>query len=264
MIDVSSSNPIFIGFCGPAGSGKTSTAKSIVPASSFSFYGDIANPNDPDGSIVWDHLWFAMPLYEIANYRLMTEGPESKDRIMYGIHDVLNSVMQRRIPYDDLIELVYDVYSMPCKVEGTKPRSFLQNVGSYCRNLYKDCFTDYIKYKIYNNYRNISIEFDRNDMDPPTYMAIISDVRMPNEAQMIKSQQNNILIKFTASKEVLNERLMNRDGLLLTSDQTNHESEKGVNEIPDEWFDIIIDTSDMTVEDQAKAVRDFMKVGING
>jgi hypothetical protein len=263
MIDFSSSNPTYVGFCGPAGSGKTSTAKTIVPSSSFSFYGDVTKSDNYD-SILWDHFWFAMPLYEISNYRLMTEGMNVKDRIMYGVHEVLNNVMQRRISYDDLIELVYDVYAAPCVVEGTKPRSFLQSVGSMCRNLYKDCFTDYIKYKVYNTYKTISAEYERIDMDTPPYLAIISDVRMPNEAAMIKAQSSNLLIKFTASEKILKDRLMDRDGILLTSSQSNHESEKGVNEIPDEWFDLILDTSDMTVEKQAQAVKNFMKVGING
>lgn len=262
MIDFSSSNPVYIGFCGAAGSGKTSTARAIVPSSSFSFYGDVSNYSD--NNILWDHFWFAMPLYEISNCRLITEGTDVKDRVMYGIHDIVNSVMQRKIAYDDLIELVYDIYAMPCKIEGTKPRTFLQDVGSLCRDLYKNCFTDYIKYKVYNTYRAIISEYDRNDLDPPTYMAIVSDVRMPNEAEMIKNQPNNILIKFTASKEVLDKRLIDRDGLLLTSSQTSHESERGVNEIPEEWFDLVLDTDNLTVEQQAEAVKNFMKVGTNG
>jgi len=55
--------PIIIGLAGKAGSGKTSVAESIVPKGSFDTnkYG-----------MKWDHLFYALPLYEMASIKKNT------------------------------------------------------------------------------------------------------------------------------------------------------------------------------------------------
>ena len=49
--------PIVIGLAGKAATGKTSVAEKIVPK---------AQINSVSNHIVWDHIFFALPLYELA------------------------------------------------------------------------------------------------------------------------------------------------------------------------------------------------------
>ncbi len=247
--------PIYVGFCGPAGSGKTSTAKKIVPGITVSLLSDPSSFPD----VIWGHHWLSQPLYEMASTLTELYGEELTDRKLYALHDIVNSIMMKRIPYDDLVELVYDIYHMPVdNYDGQKPRTFLQTVGDMCRNQYEDCFSNYVKYKIYNTYRSECIEYDRHDQDEPWYIGIVEDVRTVREAKMIKDQPNNILIKFTASPAVLRDRLLNRDGVDLAPEQASHRTENEFNGIPDEDFDLILDTDSLSVDDQAEVVYDYI------
>lgn len=254
--------PIYIALSGPAGSGKTATANTIVPRSSIGAYGNIETSSkdvlkevstNAFPSTVWDHFFFAMPLYDMLEAKT-TIGDEAQSRALYSLHKILNSIMMERIPYEDLVELVYDIYSLPIDTNGAKPRTFLQTAGDICRKLEENCFANYIKYKTFDTYRSIAAEYDRYDEDPPWYFSVVSDLRMPNEAKMIKDQANHMMFKFTASPEVLAKRIYVRDGITLTQEQASHHSENLFDKIPDEWFDLIIDTTDMTLLEQATTV----------
>jgi hypothetical protein len=251
--------PIYIGFAGPAGSGKTSTANYIVPKSTGSAYGQIeTSTSDIWGNItveqfpdvIWDHFYFALPLYDMVNYKSV-EGSDSQNRALYGLHEVANGLMMRSIPYDDLVELVYDLFALPLDSNSEKPRSFLQQAGDLCRAQREDCFARYIKYKVYDNWRSIHLDYDRQDQDPPWYIAIISDIRYANELEMIKSQPNHLTFKFTASPEELRRRIEDRDGMRMSEEQANHPTEAG---IPDDEFDYVIDTTGMSMNDQVQMV----------
>ncbi len=264
--------PIYVGLGGVAGTGKTSTAKRIVPASSASSYGDVSPSNNeldallwehigsnPFPKIVWDHYWFAMPLYDMYNARVDIQGEDKKDRTLYAIHDVVNSLMSKGIPYDDMVELVYDIYSFPLQSDlNEKPRTFLQLVGDLCRAQNPDCFANYIKYKVYDRYRTVMSEYSRADEDEPWFISIVSDLRMPNEAEMLKSRTNNILIKFICEDKVRAERIEDRDGKPMDASQQQHKSETSLALIPDEMYDLILDTTDMTLKEQATAVYTYI------
>ena len=247
--------PIYVGFVGPAGAGKTFTAKSIVPPSSAALYGD----PKMFPSIIWDHQWMSLPLYSVYNARTQTLGVDRENRILYSIHEIVNSVTMKHLSFDNMIELIYDLYSLPItNSEDEKPRTFLQQAGDLFLKDNEMCLAKYAKYKIYSMWRSACVEYDRNDLELPWYIGVISDVRQPHEAKMIHDQRNNLLIKFKADKETLNERLLNRDGILLSDTESVHRTEAQVDLIPEDWYDLVIDTTILSKEEQVKAVKDFI------
>lgn len=258
--------PLFVGFAGNAGSGKTETARAIVPASSFASYGDVDRNNqlgDAFPHTVWDHYWLSLPLYEMYEIRTKTIGVDQKDRILYALSDVVNEIMKKNIPFDDMIELVYSIYSFPIDSNEEKPRNFLTGVGDLCRNLHNECFIDYIKYKLLDLWRGHQVEYGRLNQDPPLYIPIVSDVRMLHEAQMILDQPNHLLLKFNVSEKVQAQRLTERDGQTISPEQLSHDTETSLNDIPEDWFDFIIDTDELTLEDQAKMVYTLIANTVN-
>lgn len=256
--------PIYVGFSGKAGTGKTSTANKIVPSTSVSSYGEVETNSaiwggmgdDAFPSLVWDHFYLARPLYDLYEARTNIMGEDAQDRILYAIHDVVHSLMMKNIPYDDLIELVYDIFHFPLGPGEGKPRSFLQQVGDLCRSKYDLCMSNHMKYKVYNAWQNLSSEYHSHEEDPPWYVAIVSDVRRIDEAEMLRTRPNNFMVKFTASPEELRDRLYSRDGTFMTTEQMSHVSEMESEQIPDDWFDLILDTTGMTLTEQASAVYD--------
>lgn len=120
-----------IGLAGRAGSGKTSVAETIVPKGSFDSlkYG-----------AKWDHIFFALPLYEMFSAKKNIEGHNKESRIKYAIHETLFDLYGRSpigiIPdYDDLISKVNDIYNLKIDSSEYKPRSFLQKAGDICKKV---------------------------------------------------------------------------------------------------------------------------------
>jgi len=252
--------PLIIGFAGRAGSGKTSVAENIVPKGSISL-----NKH----GIKWDHIFFALPLYELASAKKNIKGFNQSSRRLYAIHDVLYDLFGSSpiadVPsYDDLIEMVHEVYDLAIEPEGVKPRTFLQKTGDICRNFDKDCFTKWAIRKSNSLYRKYITELASTDidsyLDQSEQMAIIiSDVRFENEAQAILDQPNGIVVYFDASNETLNERILKRDGKPMTDEQLNHKSEKYIENIKN-IATIIISSDNMSVEEQANAT--LKQIGI--
>lgn len=247
-----SDSPIIIGLSGQAGTGKTSVAEGIVPKGRL----NIENSN-----FIWDHIFFALPLYELASIRTTVRGLRQKERQLYAIHNVVYDLYGGSpigdIPdYDDLVELVYDIYSLPIEYD-IKPRSFLQQAGDLCRNLDPDCFANWAirkAKKMHQEYLNGLSE----DAEKLPFIVIISDVRFMNEAKAIKSTDNSILINFMASEGVRHERLFGRDGYLMSDEQKSHSSENEMH-LVQEISDVIIDTDNMNVDQQVKNTIDFIK-----
>jgi hypothetical protein len=246
--------PIVVGLAGQAGVGKTATADLIVPA--------VQTPT-PLGSYqcVWDHLYFAMPLSAMVNTRYKTQGQQQTDRIRYQMHSILtdlfgNSPLYGAPPYEVLVEAVYDLMDIPLPEEGSKPRDFMQRAGDYCRNINKDCFTKWAERKVKSLHREFLAEENDEDRDPclsNRFGVILSDIRFPNEAEMIINQPNGILIRLDGSKEVRHARLLQRDGAVQES-LLQHKSETSLEGIPKEWFTAIIDTDDLSIEEQVQQV----------
>jgi dephospho-CoA kinase len=239
--------PIVIGFAGKAGSGKTSVAEYLVPKGSIetTLYG-----------MKWDHIFYALPLYEMASIKRSIRGFNQESRQLYAIHDTLYDIYGRSpigtIPdYETFVSKVKEIHNLSIEEEGIKPRSFLQKSGDICREGYADCFSDWAitkSTKLYNSYRKNLNEED----DELPFVVFISDVRFVNEAQKILNQPNGIVICFDANEDTLNDRILKRDGKLMSSDQKNHISEQQIDTIKS-MASLIIPTDDMTIEQQAQA-----------
>lgn len=248
--------PIVIGFCGKAGVGKTSVANAFAPL------GAIQN-NTSNYGMIYDHLFFAIPLYELQSIKQIISGIYKEDRILYETHRVLgeilgtNPLFNNAPPYDKFVQLVKLIAALPIKDDG-KDREFLQTAGSMCREVNQDAFVNWIKRKIYSTFHSLSVEDDDIYNNNGRYACIVSDVRMPNEAEFIANEPNGILIKFTASDEVRNERLYNRDGYLMTKEQLAHPSER-VEDIDKSLIDVTIETDKLSLEEHVNVVGKIIR-----
>lgn len=257
--------PIIIGLAGKALTGKTRTGNRFAPLGSSSGL---------DG-IFWTHEYFAHPLYRMAGIMQKVRGEYALDRKQYEIYEILADLFNRNPLYgaptwDVLVELTRHTSILPVPPEGEKARTFMQVVGSKCREIMPDCFVDttirLIKSQSRAFYRDLDLQEEMVLLDyqakavssyagPKIFGSIISDVRYLNEAKKILAEPMGFLVKLTARNEVRQQRALQRDGIMLTDEQQNHESELGLNEIPDDWYNAIIDTSDLTLDEQFEAVR---------
>jgi len=252
MKDINPNKPIILGLSGKAVTGKTSVAESIVPKAAI---------ETESSGISWDHIFFALPLYELANIRKQILGTRKRTRQLYAIHDVIYDIFGGsaigNVPdYEDMINIVQQIYNMPIEPEGIKPRTFLQKAGDICRSHNELCFSEWAinkSKKLYNDYTQEKQELDL--INP--FCVIISDVRFLNEAEAIKNQENGVLITYTASEEVRQNRMIQRDGMLMSEDQMNHISEKQIDDIIP-LSDLVMDTSDMSVETQKGLTVEFV------
>jgi cytidylate kinase len=234
--------PIIIGLAGKAASGKTCVAEQIVPKASIA---------SVDTSIIWDHIFFTLPLYEIAAIKKTALGHRQKDRQLFSIHEVLFDLFGGNalgnIPdYKHFTDLVEQLCSMPIEPEGTKPRSFLQKAGDLCRVYDPEVFAKWVIYKASKMHRKI-VSAEGYEDNPKPVGIIISDVRFKNEAERILNQPNGLVIYFEASDETRNERMIKRDGRLMTFEQASHRSEQECNLVKELASDIIV-TDDLSIE----------------
>lgn len=243
-------SPIILGISGLAGTGKTSVAEAIVPK------GRVATESD----MVWDHIFFALPLYELASIKSNVRGLRQRDRMLYEIHSVLyelygGSPIADVPDYDDLTKLVHDIYNLPIEYD-IKPRTFLQKAGDLCRELRADCFASWAVSKAKSLHREYLRETAEEDQLP--FIVIISDVRFTNEAEAIVSQDNGILLNFSASDNVRFERLMSRDGYLMSQEQRNHKSENEMDAVKG-LAHAIIDTDNLTISEQTEIAVNYIR-----
>jgi hypothetical protein len=259
--------PIVLGFVGGYCTGKTTTANGIAPTARMQFGGENSD------RILWDHLYFALPLYRMANARQSIEGDHAYDRVLYEIHATLlevfaNNPLYGAPKYDDLIQMVYEIAEYPCPKEG-KPRSFLQYVGTEIVRAYDDdAWVKWMDRKIKEEHRKFQWEHreiycetcESTDLDymAPTYGVVVSDCRFQNEARLIAEHPNGILINFIVDPEVAAERQYQRDGYRMNGDQKSHQSEQQFNSIPEEWYTKTIDTTNMKPADQIQAVKNLV------
>lgn len=239
--------PIILGLAGEAATGKTSVAEFIVPR---------AQVNTNSNGMTWDHIFFALPLYEMASAKRNIRGIREKDRQLYSLHSVIYDLFGGspigNVPdYEVLIDIVKKIYSLPFNVDDIKPRSFLQKSGDICREVDEDCFARWAiakSHKLYRDYiRDESLYHESN-----SFCVIISDVRFINEAEFILKQDNGILVCFEASEEVRDARILERDGVHMTLEQKSHKSEQQISIIK-EMASAVINTDSLTIAEQTKA-----------
>ena len=236
--------PIVIGLACKAATGKTSVAEKIVPK---------AQINSVSNHIVWDHIFFALPLYELSSVKKNTLGVRQKDRQLFSIHEIVYDIFGSNaigsIPsYEAFTKLVNDIYELPIEEEVIKPRTFLQKAGDLCRQHDEQCFANWGVLKSNKIYREYMKSPEYVDNDNPLCV-IISDVRFENEAKSILKQPNGMIICYEASEDIRGERMIKRDGYKMTSAQMNHKSEQEIDIVKD-MASAIINTDNLTIEEQ--------------
>jgi len=250
---IKNGQPIILGLAGKAGSGKTTVAEQIVPKGSI---------ESTQGSIKWDHIFYARPLYEMASVKKNIRGVNEQSRKLYAIHDILFDVYGGsaigNIPsYEEFTEKVKQIQSLPIEPEGIKPRKFLQKAGDICREFDADCFAKWAIIKANRIYRQYIKQNEESDFESD-FGIIISDVRYLNEAKSILKQPNGFVIVFDADEDTLDNRLIKRDGKLMSGDELSHSSESQINDIK-EVASIVMKTDSMSIEDQVKETINFIK-----
>jgi cytidylate kinase len=244
--------PIIVGLAGKAATGKTVVAETIVPKASFG-----TNSN----GLVWDHIFFAMPLYEFYSIRTKIEGMNAQSRKLFATHETLydlygSSPLGNVPDYKNFVDLVNQINSEPVDHDGSKPRSFLQKIGDYCRSYDEECFAKWGVRKANQIHSDYTSSLSEESELP--HCVLISDVRFVNEAQAILSQPNGIIIKFEASDQVRRERILSRDFVLMTDEQLSHRSEKEIDSMSD-IIDLVINSDSMSIEDQVNETIKLIK-----
>jgi len=247
--------PIILGLAGKAGSGKTSVAEQLVPKGAI---------EAQKSGIKWDHIFYALPLYEMASIKKSILGINSKSRKMYALHEVLYELYGGSpiglVPdYLDLVKMVQEIESMPIDLGDVKPRTFLQKAGDICRAHRPNAFAEWAIMKSVRSYR----EYQKSINDIPEeyinpFCMIVSDVRLVNEAESILKQPNGIVICFEASQETLNLRLLKRDGQLMSEEHSSHPTENQIDNIKNISTCAII-TEGMTLEQQTSATMQIIQ-----
>lgn len=251
----SKDHPIILGLAGKAGSGKTSAAEALCPKASME---KVSN------GIIWEHIFHALPLYELASIKRNIKGSNERSRKLYSIHEVLFEIYGKTslggIPkYEDFVEKVKQIYDLPVEEQGIKPRTFLQKSGDICRDGYTECLCHWVVMKSVELYRKNSYSISKEDTDNDTPICvIISDVRFMNEAQSILKQPNGIVITYDASNSILQDRLFKRDGIFMTDEQLNHSSEQQIDLVKN-VSTYIINTDNLSIESQAKETLKLVK-----
>ena len=248
-------HPIILGLAGKAGSGKTSAAEALCPKGSM---------QTTTSGVIWEHIFHALPLYELASIKKNIKGFNAESRKLYAIHEVLFEIYGKsalgNIPsYEDFVNKVKDIYNLSIEQEGIKPRTFLQKAGDICRDGYPECFCHWTVLKSMEMYRKNINNLIKEDGDQDTPICVIvSDVRFMNEAQSILKQPNGIVITYEASDDTLRERIFKRDGVYMTDEQLNHNSEKEIDLVRG-VSTFTINTDSLSIEDQAKQTLDLVK-----
>ncbi len=196
-----SDNITVIGIKGRAGSGKTTLGKNLERKLQESFPGK--------DKLVPDHLYFALPLYELASVRKDIQGDKYRDRQMYAIHEIVvrllgNSPLFGSPLYDELVDIVKTIQKTP--VAGEKPRSFLFEVARLLREQNDFCFVGNMAETIRLRKKLFCGEDDADEV--VHFVPIISDFRYELEGQWLTQFRNFRLIELDVPFDILAQRAL--------------------------------------------------------
>ena len=241
--------PIIVGLAGKAGAGKTVTARGMAKQGTIGVEGS--------QELLWDHSFFALPLYEFVSHRRNIMGPDASQRQLYETMKTLLKMFPSPLyggpSFDELVEMTYEIVEAPMPLDSDeKPRTFMQTVGRLCRDQQEDVFARYIEGLFKRRGIQLMTEYNRDGELDYNYIMLVSDLRYQNEAEMILRQKNGMVIKLEASQDVLTERILKRDKKAMTPEQMAHESEQGIDFIP---YTATLDTDNLSIKDQVLEVR---------
>lgn len=258
--------PIFVGLRGPAGAGKTSVGNRVA---------GMTRPDDYDKEIgalpsqVFLQYTLATPIYDIVGIKRMTKGFDRKDRILYSVHDSLHELLNRQLPYEDFVSLVRSVADMDAGDEfAPKPRTFMQTLGDMCRNVDVDCYANAVVRRAYADITKINQDYadyaermnddDEAVVEDPAVFAVVTDLRYQNEIDVLRNAGELILIRLDASRETLNQRIYDRDGVHMTEEQWNHPTETELSGMDDNEFNLIINTDNFNANEVSLQVKKYL------
>lgn len=251
-------NPIIVGLLGEAGVGKNCLADQFAPrAQLFSSNEDNENPHLPP--FLTDQTAFATPLHKMAGARQVISGYMADDRIKYELHAILvdlfgNNPLYGAPTYQQLIEIVLDISRIYCEPIDQKPRRFLQDAAVWCRAVDADCFVKKTKRTIDSIFREHISDPDQSSIP---LVVFVTDVRLPNEVDMIKSCKNGFILRLKADYDTRIQRLLERDGSV-DKERLNHSTEKHFDTIDQSLIDMVIDNTDLTRKETAEAASKFI------
>jgi phosphomevalonate kinase len=84
----------------------------------------------------------------------------------------------------------------------------------------------------------------------------LTDARFPNELQAVQ-QLGGYVIRLQVSEEVQAQRILDRDGVVITEDMKNHPSETMADDY--DGFDLILDTDHATPEELSDTIMNFLR-----
>lgn len=266
--------PVVLGLSGKALTGKTCTADIFATGITGRAVDPAAVAAVHRKYLAWEHLFFALPLKRMAAARTKILGRQAADRVRYELHAILLEVfgvnpLFGAPPYHQLVDMVEQIATLP--LEEGKPRTFLQYVGTeICRGYEKNCWVNWMDHKIKELHLAFVRELDREVaaadgvFDGPTTMGVvISDIRFPNEAELVYNHPNGVVVRFSASDRIRQERAVERDNRLMSTEQLTHASEQGVEAIPADWV-IDLDTSTLSIAEQALQTQAILFDQIRG
>lgn len=256
---------LVVGLIGKAGTGKTTVANAIVPQSSMGRVGDDLDA-DNRSPAEYNHLFFSLPLYEMASIRTGTEGMMASDRMKYAIHDVLlrlfgGSPIFGAPSYDRLVEMVEEIVGISVPLDGSKPREFLQKVGTdICRAWDPDVWVKWMRRKIASDYFQAMQEHADRPY-APDFITVVSDVRFMNEVELIREYPHYLLVKLICDEDVRQERIASRDEFEQVHD--DHISEEELEHFVADDV-VTINTTDMEAHVVAQAVYTLINQSLAG
>jgi len=130
----------------------------------------------------------------------------------------------------DIEAAIHYYHSKYVLVPGRKPREFLQHLGVALRNITPDIWIQHL-------------ELHLSRFDEGQVIWVISDARFSNELEF--AQRNNMIkVYISTDEEVRRQRVrMFRGADQATEEIFNHISETELDNVPKDYFDILLDNS---------------------
>lgn len=241
---------------GPSGSGKSETAKGIAAPE-----GIILTKEYKDTIVKFDTMALSSPLIEMHSIKRNTQGHNAQDRRLWLLSQIVGEVIPPlNASFEDYIELIYDIESYNLNIKTNdgveiRDRDFMTGIADMCHSMVKDPFCRHLTNRVRDERRR---HLENHTEDKPFhYLVIVSDLRLRRELNYFQNQfQNTILIKLDVDENTQKQRLLNRDGFLLTQNQESHETQ--TSPFNDEEFDLVVNSRNLSLEDQISMTESYI------
>lgn len=242
---------VLLGIKGPSYAGKNILSRMIVPSASTTSI-DEEEKNNKGHFFTWSSVPFTLPIKGLYRSLMSINGYYAKDRKLYAVHSELsvlfgNSPISGAPPYDDLVELVYEVVDYKLDDSAKSQRDFMQWIGNRCRELRPDCFISSAKAQIVKDHHATVSEWlsgrDEGDPIPTAHIVVIPDGRLQAEGEFIHNYPHSYIVDLDLDEFSIKQRALELDATNLTPEQLKDSTETEVRYWPKEWIDHYVDVS---------------------